>query len=415
MSRLMMGLVGMLAAPAALASKWNMPVGVTDISREVYDLHMLIFWICVVIGVGVFGVMFYSVFAHRKSKGAKPADFHESTTVEIIWTVIPFVILIAMAIPAAGTLMRMEDVSGSEMTVKITGYQWLWEYEYLDSDIHFYSRLDSESDKARQLDSGIDPTTVDNYLLEVDNRLVLPVDTKIRFLLTANDVLHAWWVPDLAVKKDAVPGFVREIWTKIDEPGVYRGQCAELCGRDHGFMPIVVEAVSKEDYAKWVASKGGKTMTDAVVDAGTPAATAPTTGAGALYTDKENAVDSDKPAPTQVAQASAAAKPAAAASAELSKADLMAEGEKVYGHNCAACHQPSGKGMEMANFPALIGSPIVTGDAGVQIKQVLTGKGAMPPFAYLTDKQIASVVTYTRNSWGNDTGVVQPAAVKAQR
>lgn len=402
MSRLLLGLVGMLAAPAALASKWNLPVGVTDISREVYDLHMLIFWICVVIGVGVFGVMFYSVFAHRKSKGAKAADFHESTTVEIIWTVIPFVILIAMAIPAAGTLMRMEDVSGSEMTVKITGYQWLWEYEYLDSDIHFYSRLAPSSDAARQLNSGIDPATVDNYLLEVDNRLVLPVDTKIRFLLTANDVLHAWWVPDLAVKKDAVPGFVREIWTKIDEPGVYRGQCAELCGRDHGFMPIVVEAVSKADYAKWVAAQGGKTMTDAVVDADADSADAPATAAPAA-------------APAQVAQADASAAEPAAASADLDKTALMAEGEKVYGQNCAACHQPSGKGMEMANFPALIGSPIVTGDPAVQIKQVLSGKGAMPPFAYLTDKQIASVVTYTRNSWGNDTGVVQPADVKAQR
>lgn len=398
MSRLMMGLVGMLAAPMAFASKWNMPVGVTETSREVYDLHMLIFWICVVIGVGVFGVMFYSVFAHRKSKGAKPADFHESTTVEIIWTVIPFIILIAMAIPAAGTLMRMEDVSGSEMTVKITGYQWMWEYEYLDSDVHFYSRLDLESDRARQKNSGIDPATVDNYLLEVDNRLVLPVDTKIRFLLTANDVLHAWWVPDLALKKDAVPGFVREIWTKIDEPGVYRGQCAELCGRDHGFMPIVVEAVSKADYAKWIASNGGKTMTDAAVDAPAPA--------------KTQVAKADKPA-TKPAEA-AAAKPAAAP-AELDKATLMADGEKVYGQNCAACHQPSGKGMEMANFPALIGSPIVAGDPAVQIKQVLTGKAAMPPFAYLTDQQIASVVTYTRNSWGNDNGVVQPAAVKAQR
>ena len=424
MSRLMMGLVGMLAAPMALASKWNMPVGVTETSREVYDLHMLIFWICVVIGVGVFGVMFYSVFAHRKSKGAKPADFHESTTVEIIWTVIPFVILIAMAIPAAGTLMRMEDVSGSEMTVKITGYQWLWEYEYLDSDVHFYSRLAPSSDAARQLDSGIDPATVDNYLLEVDNRLVLPVDTKIRFLLTANDVLHAWWVPDLALKKDAVPGFVREIWTKIDEPGVYRGQCAELCGRDHGFMPIVVEALPKDEYEQWVASYGSESMTDAVVDAGTPAATAPTTGPGALYTDKESAVDSDASdasaetsGETEVAQADASSKAAAAdsASGDISKATLMADGEKVYAQNCAACHQPSGKGMEMANFPALIGSPIVTGDPATQIKQVLKGKAAMPPFAYLTDQQIASVVTYTRNSWGNDSGVVQPAAVKAQR
>lgn len=411
MNRLLMGLAGMLAAPMAFASKWNMPVGVTETSREVYDLHMLIFWICVWIGIGVFGVMFYSVFAHRKSKGAKPADFHESTTVEIIWTVIPFVILIAMAIPAAGTLMRMEDVSGSEMTVKITGYQWMWEYEYLDSDIHFYSRLDRKSDEARQLGSDIDPNSVDNYLLEVDNRVVLPVDTKIRFLLTANDVLHAWWVPDLAIKKDAVPGFVREMWTKIDEPGIYRGQCAELCGRDHGFMPVVVEAVSKADYAKWVAKMGGKTATDAVVDAGTPADTAPTTGRGALYTDKENRVDSDQAAGADTP----AAEPTQVASAGLDKAALMDTGKKVYAQNCAACHQPNGKGMAAANFPSLHGAPIVQGDPEAQIQQILKGKGAMPPFAYLDDKQIASVITFTRNSWGNDSGVVQPADVKAQR
>ena len=203
-------LLGLLPG-SALALQWNMPEGVTEISREVYGLHMLIFGICVVIGIGVFGVMFYSVFKHRKSLGAKPANFHESTTVEIVWTLIPFLILIGMAIPAAGTLIKMEDASNAEMTVKITGYQWMWEHEYLDSGIHFYSRLDADSDRARQTGAGVDVSAVDNYLLEVDNRVVLPVGKKIRFLLTANDVLHAWWVPDLAVKKDAVPGFVREM------------------------------------------------------------------------------------------------------------------------------------------------------------------------------------------------------------
>lgn len=256
------GLVLALLSGAAFAeaSKYNMPVGVTEISREVYDLHMTIFWWCVGIGVVVFGAMIWSIIMHRKSVHPKPADFHESTTVEIIWTLIPFVILILMAVPAAGTLIRMEDTSNAEMTVKITGYQWFWEYEYVGTDVKFYSRLDSASNEARQLRSGIDPATVPHYLKNVDNPLVLPVDTKVRFVLTSNDVLHAWWVPDLALKKDAIPGFINELWTKIDEEGSYRGKCAELCGRDHGFMPVVVDAVSKEKFAAWMeAMAAGKT------------------------------------------------------------------------------------------------------------------------------------------------------------
>ncbi|MBV62509.1 cytochrome c oxidase subunit II [Abyssibacter profundi] len=384
-------LLGLLPG-SALALQWNMPEGVTEISREVYGLHMLIFGICVVIGIGVFGVMFYSVFKHRKSLGAKPANFHESTTVEIVWTLIPFLILIGMAIPAAGTLIKMEDASNAEMTVKITGYQWMWEYEYLDSGIHFYSRLDADSDRARQTGAGVDVSAVDNYLLEVDNRVVLPVGKKIRFLLTANDVLHAWWVPDLAVKKDAVPGFVREMWTKIDEPGVYRGQCAELCGRDHGFMPIVVEALPQDEYDQWVAAQTGGATTD--VPADSAAATAE---------------------PTEVAMADAAAAEADAEPAgDLSQDALMTAGEKVYKSNCTVCHKDAGTGMPPA-FPSLVGSPVVTGDPATQIAQIISGKNAMPPFGHLSDQDIAAVVTYTRNSWGNDTGVVQPADVAAQR
>jgi len=260
------GIAAALASMAAIfmpalarANDWalNMPIGVTDISAEVYRLHMLILWICVVIGIVVFGAMLYAIVNHRKSRGVVPAKFSHSTRVEIIWTVIPVLILIGMALPATETLVKMEDTSGSDMTIKVTGYQWLWEYDYLDEDIRFFSRLDAESDRARQLGSGIDPFTVENYLLEVDNRMVVPVDAKVRLLLTAGDVIHAWWIPDFAVKKDAIPGFINEVWFQANEIGVYRGQCAELCGRDHAFMPIVVDVRSQEDYQAWLAEQRG--------------------------------------------------------------------------------------------------------------------------------------------------------------
>lgn len=251
-------LVAFAIAPAAMALQpYNMPVGVTDISKTVFDLHMLIYYICVVIGVGVFGVMFYSILVHRKSKGHKAAQFHESTTVEIVWTVIPFIILIAMAIPATKTLIAMEDTSNYDMTVKITGYQWLWHYDYVENEVDFYSRLSTPRDQIYNREA-----KGENYLLEVDNELVLPIGKKVRLLLTANDVNHAWWVPELAVKKDAIPGFINQMWVNIKEPGIYRGQCAELCGRDHGFMPIVVRAVTAEEYEQWVAEQGGKTATE---------------------------------------------------------------------------------------------------------------------------------------------------------
>ena len=236
--------VGIVAAGQPI----NMPVGVTDISKDVYDMHMIAFWLCVVIAVGVFGVMFYSMFAHRKSRGVTPATFHESTTVEAIWTVIPFVILVALAMPATKTLIAMEDTRDYDLTVKITGYQWLWHYEYIDEGVDFYSVLKTPRS---QINNQEEKTV--NYLLEVDNELVLPVGKKVRFLITSNDVLHAWWVPDLAVKKDAVPGFINEAWARINTPGVYRGQCAELCGRDHGFMPVVVRAVEQEEFDQFLA------------------------------------------------------------------------------------------------------------------------------------------------------------------
>ena len=362
----------------------NMPVGVTPISKEVYGLHMLIFWICCVIGALVFGVMFYSMFKHRKSKGHKPADFHESTTVEIIWTAVPLVILVAMAIPAAKTLIAMEDTSDAEVTIKVTGYQWKWEYEYLDSGISFFSTLAEEHNKARQVGSNIDVSTIDNYLKEVDNPLVLPVGKKVRFLHTSADVIHSWWVPDLAVKKDAIPGFINENWALIEEPGVYRGKCTELCGRDHGFMPVVVKALPEAEYEAWVA---------------------------------ENA-----PAKPAMADASASGSGQAAASVEeerdWSMDELMASGEKIYAQACAACHQANGQGLPGA-FPAIAGSAIATGPVDEHINIVYAGKPgtAMNAFAnQLSDSEIASVLTFQRNSFGNTVGdIVQPSAIKALR
>ena len=249
---------GVGALPVYAESGWNqlnMTRGVTHISREIYGLHMKIFWICVAIGVVVFGVMIWSIISYRKSKGAVPdVTLVHNTKVEIVWTIIPVVILVAMAVPAAKTLIEIEDTTRTELTVKVTGFQWGWQYDYLDDGVMYYSRLDHKSDAARELLSGIDPRSVDHYLLNVDHPFVVPVDTKVRLLVTGADVIHSWWVPAFGVKKDAIPGFVNEAWFKIDKdkPGLYRGQCAELCGRDHGFMPIVVDARSREDFAAWL-------------------------------------------------------------------------------------------------------------------------------------------------------------------
>lgn len=376
--------MAMGSAEAYTGEKWNLTQGVTGISHEVYHLHMLAFYVCCVIGALVFGVMIYSLINHRRSKHPKAANFHESTTVEILWTVAPFIILIALAIPAAGTLIKMEDTRNSDMTVKITGYQWKWEYEYLDQGVKFFSTLSAESNKARQLNSGIDVNTVENYLVDVDNPLVVPVGKKIRFIITGNDVIHAWWVPALAIKKDAIPGYVNEVWTKIDEPGTYRGVCAELCGRDHGFMPIVVKALPEAEYKTWLENKkSGKAEV---------ASAAPATATDAAPAKVEVA------APTQ----------------EPSKDELAKAGEKVYGANCAACHQATGKGMP-PNFPALEGSKVANGSADAHIKQVINGKNLMPPFKQLSDADIAAVVTYERTSWGNKGGAVKVADVAAAR
>ena len=256
-------LTAFMSFPAWGDWQMNMPQGVTTISREIYGLHMLILGVCVVIGIGVFAAMIYAIVKFRKDAGAQAAKFSHNTLVEVVWTAIPAVILIVMAVPAAETVVRMEDTRDSELTIKVTGYQWLWHYDYIDDGVSFFSVLDRESNAARRLGSGIDPSTVDNYLLNVDNPLVVPVDTKVRLLITSADVLHAWWVPEFAVKKDAIPGYVNEAWFHATETGTYRGQCAELCGRDHGYMPIVVNVVTREEFDDWLAANRRPSMTQA--------------------------------------------------------------------------------------------------------------------------------------------------------
>tara|TARA_B100000929_G_scaffold92088_1_gene72294 strand:- start:3844 stop:4986 length:1143 start_codon:yes stop_codon:yes gene_type:complete len=347
----------------------NLTEGVTPTSKMVYDLHMLILYIVTVIGILVFSVMCWSIYHHRKSKGAVAEQFHHSTAAEITWTVIPILILVLMAIPATKALVFMEQTGDAEMTIKVTGIQWKWKYDYLDEGISFVSTLSQDSNDARQVGSGIDPNTIENYLLDVDNRVVLPIKTKIRILTTAADVIHDWWVPALGWKRDAIPGFINDNWTYIEEPGIYRGNCAELCGRDHGFMPIVVEAVSKDEYAVWVEEQ--KSM--------------------------------------QLAAAAGADK-------EWTKEELLAKGAEVYTTNCAVCHMAEGQGME-GLFPALDSSAIVNGPASEMIMQVLNGKNMMPAWKdLLNDTDIGAVVTFARNSWGNTVkDVVQPSDVKAMR
>lgn len=351
----------------AAFSDLNMPVGVTPISREAYNLHMLILWICVVIGIIVFGAMFYSMYNHRKSTGHKPAQFHHSTKAEVFWTIIPFLILVGLAWPATKALVAMEDTSEADLTLKVTGYQWKWRYEYLDDDLTLYSNLAPSSRAAIHQD----PQAVDNYLLEVDEPVVLPVNKKVRILLTADDVIHAWWVPQLGMKKDAIPGFINELWLKIEEPGTYRGQCAELCGKDHGFMPIVVMAKSDDEYQQWVAERKDE----------------------------------------QQQQAAAAAR-------VWSKEELIAKGEAVYGAACAACHQQDGLGVPNA-FPAIKGSKVATGDIEQHLGVVMNGRAgtAMQAFgSTLSDVDLAAVVTFQRNAFGNDQGdLVQPRQIDAAR
>jgi cytochrome c oxidase subunit 2 len=364
-----LGLILGLLSPFALAEyALNFQPPVSEVAEKVYSLHMTIFYICVAIGVLVFGVMTYSIFAHRKSKGAKAAQFHESTTIEIVWTVVPFLILISMAVPATKTLLSMHDSSDSDMTIKIVGSQFKWNYEYEGEGVKFDSVLSTPDDQITgSAEKG------ENYMIEVNNPVVIPVDTKVRFLITAMDVIHSWWVPAIAVKRDAIPGFINEMWTKVKEPGIYRGKCTELCGARHGFMPVVLEVKTKEDYQLWLTEKKAQAEQERL----------------AAESDKEWSLD-----------------------------ELMAKGETAYKNNCAGCHQANGGGVP-PTFPALKGSPIATGADKLadHLNIVLNGKNAMPPFAgSLNDLDLAAIITYERNAWENNTGdVVQPKQVNAAR
>lgn len=362
---LLAGLSGLAHADYQL----NMQAPATKVAEEVYDMHMVMMAIILVIFVGVFAVMFYSVYAHRKSKGHKAAQFHENTTVEIIWTVVPFIILIFMAWPATKVLLALRDTSNPDITIKVTGYQWKWGYDYLKGEgegISFLSALATPRDQ-------IEGKTAkgEHYLLEVDNPLVVPVGKKIRILTTASDVIHSWWMPAFGVKQDAIPGYVRDTWFRAERPGTFRGQCAELCGKDHGFMPVVVEVVPADKYSAWVGEQ-----------------------------KKKMAALADDPNKTWTLE------------------ELKARGEKVYAGNCVACHQASGQGIK-GTFPALDGSKIATGPKQAHIDMVLNGKTGTAMAAFgkqLSDTEIAAVITYERNSWGNKTGeAIQPAEVKSQR
>ena len=334
---------------------------ITDLGAEIYGLHMLIFWICVGIGIGVFGVMLYSIYAHRKSKGVEASQFHENTRVEIAWTVVPFIILVGMAVPATSTLLEVYDNDDAEMSILVTGYQWKWKYEYLDADgenVAFFSNLATSQEQIYNTD-----TKGENYLLEVDEPLVIPVDTKVRFLITANDVIHSWWVPEIAVKRDAIPGFINEAWTRVLAEGVYRGQCTELCGAYHGFMPVEVHVVGQDEFDDWMAAKKG-----------------------------------------------AAAAGAALASTELSVDELMARGEDVYNASCLACHGANGEGG-LGN--AIAGSAIAMGGLDSHLNVIVNGVAgtAMQAFgAQLSDVDVAAVTTYQRNAFGNNTGDVVQAS-----
>ncbi len=349
----------------------NLAAPATKIAEEIYSLHTLVMLICLVIFVLVFGVMFYSILKHRKSLGHKPATFHESVAVEIAWTVVPFIIVIAMALPATKTVVAMKDTSNADLTIKATGMQWKWGYDYIKGEGAGISFLSSLSTPREQVgEPGIAPvgTRGDNYLIEVDNEVVVPVNKKVRIITTANDVIHGWAIPAFGVKQDAIPGFVRDTWFKSTKIGKFRGQCVELCGKEHAFMPIVVNVVSEADYTAWVQTK-----------------------------QKELAAKADDPNKVWTLD------------------ELKQRGEKVYNANCAACHKDSGAGGG-AN-PALVGSSIVKGAKIDQVKLVLNGKNAMPAWNSMSDTEIAAVITYTRNSWGNkaEQNIVQPAEVLAAR
>jgi len=363
--------VDMQGGPAVLQLNLQKPV--TQIAEQIYNIHNLMLVICLVIFVAVFGVMFYSILKHRKSVGHKAATFHESTTVEILWTIVPFIIVIVMALPATRTVVAMKDTSNADITIKATGMQWKWGYDYLKGEGEGISFLSTLSTPRTQVGApGVEPTEKrgDNYLIEVDNEVVVPINKKVRIITTANDVIHSWTIPAFGIKQDAIPGYVRDTWFKAEKIGKYRGQCVELCGKEHAFMPIVVNVVSDEDYKKWVDAK-----------------------------KKEMAAKADDPSKVWTID------------------ELKQRGEKVYASNCVACHQATGKGVPGA-FPALDGSAVVNGPKDAQIHLVLNGKNAMPSWkSTLSDTEIAAVITYTRNNWSNkaEQNIVQPAEVLAAR
>ena len=361
-----------------LEHQLNMQTPATVVGADIYDLHNWMMIVCVVIFAGVFGVMFYSVVKHRKSLGHKPATFHESTAVEIAWTIVPFLIVIGMALPATKTVIALKDTSNADLTIKATGMQWKWGYDYLKGEGEGISFLSNLATPRSQIGEPGVPATEkrgENYLLEVDNEMVVPVGKKVRMVFTANDVIHAWTIPAFAIKQDAIPGFVRDGWFKAEKIGVYRGNCVELCGKDHAFMPIVVRVVSNADYTSWVEGK-----------------------------KKEMAALADDPTKTWTID------------------ELKTRGEQVYAANCVACHQASGKGVPAA-FAALDGSPVVNGAKGHQIEVLLNGQKSgkypteMPAWKQLSDTEIAAVITYTRNNWSNKAAenIVQPAEILAAR
>ena len=365
--RAVLGAIAGVFSQGVLADyAYNLQPPASQVAQDVFNLHNLIMLVCLGIFIVVFGAMFYSLLKHRKSKGHQAAHFHENTTVEVVWTVIPFVILMGMAYPAAKVVIDMKDTSNPDLTIKVTGYQWKWGYDYLNDDISFYSNL---STPREQIEGTAEKG--EHYLLEVDEPMVVPVGKRVRLLITANDVLHAWWVPALGAKQDAIPGFIRDSWFQADKIGTYRGQCVELCGKDHGFMPIVVNVVSEQDYAAWVAGKKGAAQVAAA--------------------------DNRK-------------------TFELS--EMMERGEQVYLANCAACHQANGAGIPGA-FPAINGSKVASGPIAEHARLVMNGVAgtAMAAFAgQLSDADLAAVVTYQRNAWDNKSGdMTQPVDIAALR
>lgn len=363
-----LGFIGFCFSGSAFAAyQLNMTEGVTPISHDVYRLHMAAFYISLVICVIVFGVMFYSIIMHHKSRHPVAAKFDQHLGLEITWAVIPLLILIIIAIPATVVVLRMADDRNSDLVIKVTGYQWKWKYEYLNQGISFYSNLATPSKQRANLEP-----KGENYLLEVDNQVVIPVGEKVRFLVTANDVLHSWWVPALGIKTDAIPGFIHEAWAEVDTPGIYRGQCAELCGAGHGFMPIVVKAVSKQEFNQWVLK-----MTQGKVNA-------------------------DNMLPNKT----------------WTKSELLQKGRQVYGQYCVGCHQSEGGGLAKL-YPSLKDGHVTMGPADEEIKLVLTGASgtAMPSFTdELSDDEVAAVVTYTRNEFGNNShDIIQPRQVAKLR